>query len=106
MSCYCLQKTSGKRLCPEEMLLRTLLGESRFLFFFTAVTFQMFRLSFSKTEISNFFSFFSYSWESLWDNLFSTLAKFSEKLTFFTPWCAYVRVHIREKDFFWKSLQS
>ena len=31
----------------------------------------------------------------LWDHSFSTYAKFSEKLTFLTPWYAHVRVHIR-----------
>ena len=40
----------------------------------TAEKFQMFNLNFSKFGASNFFSFVSYIWESLWDHSFSTFA--------------------------------
>ena len=35
---------------------------------------------------------------SLWDHPFSTYAKFSEKLTFLTPWYTHVRVRIRGSE--------
>ena len=45
----------------------------------------------SKTSASSFWTT-SYG---LWDHSFSTYANFSEKLTFFIPWYAHIRVRIR-----------